>query len=511
MNINQCNLNDSSVWDMICEGNVKGCFQIESHLGKTWCKKIKPRNINELSALISAIRPGVLKAMLDGKSMTQHLADRKNGLEEVKYPDDSIADILKETYGVILYQEQAMQIAVKMASFDLKQADDLRKAIGKKKADLMKEVRDKFIIGCVNNGYTEDKANEIFDIVEKSNRYSFNKSHGVSYAIMAYWSAYMKKHYPILFYKNWLMTAHEKLDPDVELKQLIMSAKADMVSVKGPHYSSPEANFHFDEASQSIRYGICKIKHIGNGHLEKWIELTKGIKLNWINILLLISHKMNKRAIENMISVGALSGLNKTRTAMLHEFSCLQQLTNKEIEWLSDKIEEGQTFEYHIEKLLSGGTKSNGGGISTESRIEKVRSVLTRLRNPGRSLNDSPAIYSKLEENLLGCSMYHSELDACVNASYADTQCLEIQNGKLSTSVIACVVKRCRIFKTKNSDEMAFLTVEDDTAELDNIVIFPAIYEQFKDIIYDNATLLIRGEIKDKKRGSFIVETIDLI
>lgn len=167
--------NDIDVWKMIGEGRVKGCFQIESHLGKTWCQKLKPENMTELAALISIIRPGTLKAIVDGKSMTQHFVDRKHGKEEIPSLHSLIDDMLKETYGVIVYQEQAMEISVKMAGFNLKEADDLRKAIGKKKADLMKEVRVKFIDGCKKNSIDEDKSIEIFDMIEKSARYSFNK------------------------------------------------------------------------------------------------------------------------------------------------------------------------------------------------------------------------------------------------------------------------------------------------------------------------------------------------
>lgn len=175
MNIEELNFDDSKVWDMIGTGAVKGCFQIEGHLGKTWAQKLKPTNINELAALISLIRPGVLKAKVDGKSMTEKYVDRKNKVEEIEYMHDSIKELLKETYGIIVFQEQSMKISQKMARFDLMKADDLRKAIGKKKADLMNKVRDDFIEGCKNNNIDEETIVEVFDIIEKSNRYSFNK------------------------------------------------------------------------------------------------------------------------------------------------------------------------------------------------------------------------------------------------------------------------------------------------------------------------------------------------
>lgn len=175
IDITQISEEDPKVWEMIGEGRVKGCFQIESYLGKTWAKKLQPKNMTELAALVSIIRPGTLKAIVDGKSMTQHFVDRKHGKEDIPSLHTLIDDLLIETYGVIVYQEQAMEIAVKLARFNLKEADDLRKAIGKKKADLMKELRLKFIDGCKNNYVDEEKAIEIFDMIEKSARYSFNK------------------------------------------------------------------------------------------------------------------------------------------------------------------------------------------------------------------------------------------------------------------------------------------------------------------------------------------------
>lgn len=173
--IDDIDLNDLGVWDMICEGDVKGCFQIESRLGRTWCKEMRPRSIVELSDVVAAIRPGSLKSKLDGKSMTKHYADRKNGKEEIPSLYPSIDSLLSQTYGVILYQEQSMKIAEIMAGFDPKEADNLRKAIGKKDAKLMKEMRIKFMEGCDKNGVPKEKAEEVFDIIEKSNRYSFNK------------------------------------------------------------------------------------------------------------------------------------------------------------------------------------------------------------------------------------------------------------------------------------------------------------------------------------------------
>ena len=150
---------DDKAWALFRDGLTKGIFQLESNLGKSWSKKLSPENLEELAALIAIIRPGCLKAVDRGKTMTQRFVDRKWLKEEVTYLHESLEDILKPTYGVLVYQEQAMRIAQKLAGFDLQQADDLRKAIGKKKADLMAKVKKSFLEGAASKGIvTKDEA-----------------------------------------------------------------------------------------------------------------------------------------------------------------------------------------------------------------------------------------------------------------------------------------------------------------------------------------------------------------
>ena len=141
---------DAQAWDLICAGRTKGVFQLESSLGKSWAKRLKPRNLEELAALVALLRPGCLKAIVDGKSMTQHYVDRKHRKEQVTYLHDALEPILEKTQGVLVYQEQSMEIAQRIAGFNLQEADDLRKAIGKKKADLMIEVKKRFLEGSEN-------------------------------------------------------------------------------------------------------------------------------------------------------------------------------------------------------------------------------------------------------------------------------------------------------------------------------------------------------------------------
>jgi len=229
------NYNDKLTWQLFAEGKTKGIFQLESNLGKSWAKKLAPTNIEELSALIAIIRPGTLKAYVDGKSMTQHYVDRKHGREEVTYLHPALEEILKSTYGVLVYQEQSMRIAQKIAGFNLQEADVLRKAIGKKKADLMNEVKKSFIAGAERVGtVSKEEAEQIFGWIEKSSRYAFNKSHSVSYAVCSYWSAYYKAHNTKEFFLSYLYYANEKQDPHQEIYELISEAKLFDIKVKTP-------------------------------------------------------------------------------------------------------------------------------------------------------------------------------------------------------------------------------------------------------------------------------------
>lgn len=169
-------LDCTRTWDMICEGNTKGVFQLESQLGQSKAKQVKPRSIQELSDLIAIIRPGTSDVIVDGKSLTQHYIDRKSGKDEVKIEYPELSPVLSKTYGILCYQEQAMRIAQIVAGFDLQQADTLRKAIGKKKVDLMAQVKKDFIDGSERLGkFGKKDAEKIFSWIEASQRYSFNK------------------------------------------------------------------------------------------------------------------------------------------------------------------------------------------------------------------------------------------------------------------------------------------------------------------------------------------------
>ena len=492
---------------MICSGHTKGVFQLETHLGKHWCKEAKPRNIEELADVISIIRPGTLKAIEDGKSMTQRYVDRKHGTEETRSLYEPIDNVITKTYNIIIYQEQAMQIAQVMAGFTESQADTLRKAIGKKKADLMRQVKGEFIEGCLKENHTQEDADRIFDIIEKSNRYSFNKSHAVSYALMAYWSAYLKANNKLEFYLHWLSNAKEKIDPNQEIYELVESAKIDHIDIKTPLHEHPESNFSIQ--GKDIFFGITNVKNVGVNEFVKIKNFLDELKpKTWVEYVANILPNVNKRAVNNLIAVGFFAGLEKSRSEMTHEFSCVKDLSKKELEILQEKLDRSLSLQDNLIKLNN--LKRDGGAVATSKRLEAFADIINRLKNPGRSLKDNPMSISISEENLLGAPISYSKVDGCADASFANTTCKEILDGKKSKSILAVEITEVKEYTTKNKDNMAFLSVRDDSLEIENVVVFPDTYREYEDIIYETATVLMFGQ-KAKDRNSFIVNEINQI
>lgn len=510
------NFEDDNVWDLICEGRTKGVFQLESQLGRSWAKKVKPRNINDLAALISLIRPGCLKAVTDDKSMTQHYCDRKSNKDPVTYPDESLEDILSETYGVLVYQEQSMKIAQKLADFDLKEADALRKAIGKKKAGLMEEVKTAFLSGTKKKGLISTEiAEEIFSWIEKSNRYAFNKSHAVSYAINAYWSAYCKFYKTIPFYVSYLNHSDRKPDSQKEMKELIIDAKFSDIEVYPPRLKHLYTNF--THKGDKIYFGINHIKNVGRKECEKIEEISSQADIStygWMDVLTKIIYKgrLNKRAVIALISVGAFIGENNTRDReeMLYEFDSWKDLTAREQEHIvnMDNYDKDTTLSDCIEEMINN-MKINSRRLTTVVDIKQI------LDNPPHELKDNIPLIAQNEEKYMSCSLTCNKTDG-FDMNFSSSLCKDIAKGSITGKVKLVVqVNTVRPYKTKRGKNpgrlMAFLSIEDGTGSLDSVTIFPEAYEKYKDLLIERNTVLIDGEISKKERTSVIVNKVSQI
>lgn len=515
--------NDEKTWDLFKDGKTKGIFQLESNLGRSWAKRVQPKNIEELAALISLIRPGTLKAISDGKSMTQHYVDRKHGKDKTVYLHESLEDILGTTYGVIVYQEQSMRIAQKLAGFNLQEADELRKAIGKKKADLMAKIKNKFIEGCSTVGIVNgDIAKEIFGWIEKSSRYAFNKSHAVAYAVNAYISAWYKANHTKEFFLSYLHFSSEKQDPHREIYELVSEAKLFDIEVKISKINLFKSKFFVDPKSNCIYFGIKDIKSLTGVTGDKLIEtiaqkekeLNKSAdKFTWMDTLIYLSPYVNSTAFKTLCSIGFFStGANgMSRNKALYEYLIFNQLTKAELNWITENYK-NKNWQKLIDCLKDlAPTKKNGGGTSKEERSQIIQNEIHFLNNPPYSLEDSPSWVIDQEKKLLGCPISYAKVESS-DTSSANTTCKDIINGKTGDNlcVVGNIVREmtCKVKKGKTAGQsMSFLTIEDETCSIDNVVIFPEARKAYEFILYEGNNLLFCGSIS-KQDNSFIVNKI---
>jgi len=516
---------DAKVWDLICNGETKGVFQLESSLGKHWAKEVRPRNIKELAALISLIRPGCLKAKdNDGKSMTQVYADRKAGKPNspVEYLHESLKPILEETYGVLVYQEQSMMIAQKLAGFDLKEADALRKAIGKKKADLMEKVKKTFLEGTEKMSIvTQEVAEELFSWIEKSNRYAFNKSHAVSYAINAYWSAYCKTYRTKKFYEKYLGRADKKPKPDIEKKQLIVDAKRFDIDVIPPRLQNLHTEFTRCRESDKIYFGLRHVKNVGVKECEKIAGLVSEQDISnysWLDCLVKVIYglNLNKRSVISLISIGAFNGRNNTenRQRMLYDFDSWKQLSAREQKAIADNHNSGDPSVYA--ENLADCIDHMVNTIKVNSRrISTVLDIKSSLENPFYDLTDKAGTIATDEEKYMSCSLTCNKIDG-IDLNMATYMCKEIGNGTITGKAnLAAEIVSVRTYKTKRGKNpgqtMAFLCVEDGSGSLDSVTVFPECYEKHRDLLVESNTVLMIGEISKKDKTSLIVNQLSQI
>ncbi|WP_423820779.1 DNA polymerase III subunit alpha [Salinisphaera sp. SPP-AMP-43] len=305
-------MNDKASFDLLKKGDTTAVFQLESSGMRRLIKRLQPAEFEDIIALVALYRPGPLES-----GMVEDFIDRKHGRAKVVYPHPSLSEVLEPTYGVILYQEQVMQIAQVLAGYSLGNADLLRRAMGKKKPEEMAKQRDGFVAGAIENGIEGDTAAYIFDLVEKFAGYGFNKSHSAAYALVSYQTAWLKAHYPADF-----MSAVLSADMDHTDKVVIMIDECHRldIEVAPPNVNASEYNFSVvDDAT--IRYGLGAIKGLGKGAIDAVIAERRegGTFASLYDFCRRVdTSKINRRAIEALINAGALDDLGPNRASLMH-------------------------------------------------------------------------------------------------------------------------------------------------------------------------------------------------
>lgn len=506
--------NCSATWELLSKGLTIDVFQLESPLGRQWCKKLAPEDLEHMGALGAILRPGCLKATdEDGVSMTAHYCLRKNGKEEVTYAHEALRPILSKTYGVLCYQEQSMQIAVALAGFNLQEADNLRKAIGKKLPEVMAKCKKMFIDGAKQkNIVTEEMAAQIWEWIEKSQRYAFNKSHAIRYGINGYHCAYAKAHFPLVSFKSFLEAARNSGDTYESIKNLVLEAKLFNIEVKPPRLADLSENFYI--LGNDVHFGLVDIKGIGNSHIahlksvaeEATQRLQKPLsKFTWVEFLTEIAIHCGESIVTRLIKAGTLP-YNIHRQQMLAEYDTVNSLTAKEQEFVA-----GKKFNNVIELMKAvAPVRKKGGGAHTEKRSSAIYSYIQMLEEPPTQMVDSPGYIAALEEELLGISLTNHAIEE-YDLSVANTTCKEFLSGKtgyMTFGVEISALREYTIKKGKNEGmKMAFLTIQDKSCVLSDVCAFSDVYEQYQELLKEGNVVLLQCE-RDKKRDSLIIKKV---
>lgn len=342
-------LDDQDVYEILTAGDTDGIFQLESGGMKALVKDLKPSVFEDIGALVALYRPGPLNS-----GMVKQFVDRKHGRAQVEYKHPALEPLLKDTYGTIVYQEQIMQIAQSLAGYSLGQADLLRRAMGKKKAEIMEQERAGFLAGCEKNSVDLGIANELFDTMSEFAAYCFNRSHSAAYALVAYQTAFLKAHYPV----EYLSALLSSVSGDLEKVQFYILACRKMgLKILPPDINKSGQNFTPD-GDKAIRFGMATIKNVGVGVVENIIQArTEKPFTSLEDFCERVDPKvLNRKTLESLINSGAFTEFGVSRKQL---FSNVETMTNYAAKCQDQKI----TGQASLFSLLGGGDDDAGGGF----------------------------------------------------------------------------------------------------------------------------------------------------
>ena len=469
VDISQIPRDDPKTYALFEKCQTTAVFQLESRGMKELIKKLKPDCFNDIIALVALFRPGPLESgMVDDYINVKHGA-------KAEYAHPLLEPILNPTNGVILYQEQVMQIAREMAGYTLGGADMLRRAMGKKKPEEMAKQRAIFTEGAIKNGIDEGIATYIFDLMEKFAGYGFNKSHSAAYALVAYQTAWLKAHYPAEFMAAVMSSDMDNTDKVVVL---IEECRLMGLTVCPPDINLSDYRFTVNEQGEIV-YGIGAIKGVGeaaiedvlkerreNGRFAGLYDLCKRVELR----------KVNRRVLEALIKAGALDALDKNRAAHLAELDTAIRVA-----------------EQHDKMRLAGQTDLFGLAVeadSEEAEQENYSAKVVPWREKERLQHEKQTLGLYLTGHPIG--EYEDELKSITHGRIADLLAdAERSKGKLEGRVAGLVVE-LRTRQTKQGKTMGFATLDDRTARLE-VAAFSKVYEQYRDVMTPDALLVVEG------------------
>lgn len=463
---------DRETYDMLSRGETTGVFQLESAGMQRVLKELKPTRFEDIIAVVALYRPGPME------NISTYI-DARHGKREISYLHPDLEPILRDTFGIIVYQEQIMQIAAKMAGFSLQEADLLRRAVGKKKHDELMEQREQFVDGCVRQGYEEKLGQALYDLIVRFADYGFNRAHAAAYAVLAYQTAYLKAHYPLHFMAALLTTV---MGNQHKLAEYIEDCRQLGISVLPPDVNYSQ--YAFSVEADSIRFGLAAIKNVGVHAIENMIHNRqyKGYYRDLFHFCESVDPRScNKRLLESLILSGATASLPGHRA---------QQMVNLDaaVEW-GARIQREQAD-----------NQLNLFSVNPESDGEQPPSLLEA----------SPFSRQKeleLERELLGLYVSGHPLEPYREQirQAAAVPIHELGEKPDKTPVrVAGLLTHVKEITTKKGDRMAFATLEDLSQSVE-VVVFPRIFGRARELWQEDELLLIGGHVNHREEKVTVI------
>jgi DNA polymerase-3 subunit alpha len=475
-------LDDKQVYNLISSGETTGVFQLESGGMRRLAKELKPSKFSDISAMVALFRPGPM-------NWIPSFIESKENPKKIKYPHPHLKHILAETYGIAVYQEQCMQIANEMAGYSMVEADKLRMAIGKKKPELMKKEKTKFINGCVKKGYSPKVAENIFSLIEKFVGYGFNKAHSASYAMIAYQTAYMKAKYPVEFMTAVLAAESRGASGpsrDEKIAAAILECRRMNIPLLPPDVNNSDVEFTIEEGK--IRFGLSAVKNVGSAAIEAILSTRKkdGPFISFTEFISRVDlSKVTRKTLESLIKTGAFDRFGK-RSALLASFSQI------------------------VEKMHIRDSHHRDGQVSLFSLVESEEPLADHL----------PDIEELTKEELL---LFEKELLGFYLTEHPLTQYLPLLSKKTThriaslglernAVIIGGIITSVKKVMTRNgNNQMAFVKLDDFTANIE-LVVFPSVLERTKNLWIVDKIVLVKGKTNEREeRLTVIVDDAKLL
>ncbi|MBI4403544.1 MAG: DNA polymerase III subunit alpha [Deltaproteobacteria bacterium] len=463
------------MFKLLSEGDTSGVFQMESSGMQELMKRIHPDSFGDITAINALYRPGPI-----GSGMMDDFIARKHGSVPIQYDFEELRPILQETYGVIVYQEQVQQIAVRLANYTSGGADLLRRAMGKKKAEEMARQKAIFVDGAIQQGFNRAKIEHLFDIMEKFAGYGFNKSHAAAYSLITCQTAYLKAHYPVEFYATLLSIERDNTD---KITKYIADAKRHDIDILRPDINESETDFTV-LTNQKIRFGLGAIKGVGQVAIESVLEARKkgGPFKDLYDLCFRTNNRtVNKRVLEAFVKAGALDSFGVHRSVLFASIdsalgagSSLQKICDEQQPSFSDLL-----------------------GMDDSSLV--TRKIAYADEKPWPRL-----LELKFEKETIGFFVtghpldnFKSELERYTTGSVADcNRCISSRDFLLGANVVAL-----REILTKRGDRMAFATLEDKSGQIE-AVIFSDVFIEAESVLKSGEPVWLKGQLEAGERGN---------